>query len=92
MKSLLIRIFWPILQVFEKGEGSYSYRSSHRTILVVVGVLFLVLAIGALIASIIVARPDAFIAILAFSAVGTVCCVVGCLGSERAVAKIWGSK
>lgn len=92
MKDILFKIFSPILQSFEKGEGSYTYRPSHRTILIVVGLLFLVLALVSVFFSIAGGQLGAILPILVFSTVGLVCVVVGSLGSDRAVAKIWGSK
>ncbi len=44
MKEFLRKVFSPILDTFESGDDDYAYRPSHRTILIVVGVLFLVLS------------------------------------------------
>ncbi len=92
MKSTLRYICSPILNHFESGEGPYSYKKSHRTILIVVGSLFLVLSslsVGAIVAT---SQLGAAIPILVFFITGLVCLIVGGLGTDRAVAKIWGSK
>ncbi|TVZ37400.1 hypothetical protein P886_1741 [Alteromonadaceae bacterium 2753L.S.0a.02] len=92
MKDTLRKIFAPILNPFEEGEGPFSYRKSHRTILIAVGCLFLFLAISALVAGVVFDQLGAALPSLIFLLVGFCCVVVGALGSDRAVAKIWGSK
>lgn len=82
----------PILRIFESGEGEYVYKKSHRKILLSVGALFLVLSAVSAISAITSAQLGGLIPFLVFFLVGLVCEVVGLLGSDRAVAKIWGSK
>jgi len=92
MNDLLRKLFQPVLQIFESGEGEYSYKQSHRTILIIVGVLFLVLASVSAVAAISASQMGGFFPVLIFFLIGFVCEVVGLLGNERAVAKIWGNK
>ncbi|MFT5425389.1 MAG: putative permease [Gammaproteobacteria bacterium] len=92
MKQILRKIFLPLLKIFEAGEGSFSYKKSHRTILLVVGCLFWVLSISVVIAGISFDQMGAALPGLIFFAVGFTCLVVGALGTDRAVSKIWGSK
>ncbi len=92
MKRFLLKLFSPILKPFENGDGPYKYRASHRTILVVVGILFLALASASAMVSISAKQAGAILPTLVFFSAGTVCIVVGSLGSDKAVAKIWGSK
>ncbi len=92
MKELLRNIFLPILRIFESGEGSYSYKESHRKILIFVGVLFLFLSAISATSAIISSQMSGIIPFLVFFLAGLVCEVVGLIGSNRAVAKIWGSK
>ena len=92
MKSTMRKLFSPILAYFESGEGAYSYKKSHRTILVIVGSLFLVLSCISIAAIVATLQVGAMIPILVFFLTGLVCLVVGGLGTDRAVAKIWGSK
>jgi len=92
MKNLLTKLCWPILASFEKSEGEYVYKPLNRKILIVLGVLFLALTIGIAFVVINTQNWAGFLPVIIFGAVGVVCIVVGTLGTERAVAKIWGSK
>jgi len=92
MKSFLRQLFSPILTPFESWEGEYRYRKSSRLILKVVGVLFLVLSTVSLLASLVVGSYAAIIPVGVFFCGGAFCLVIGGLGSDRAVAKVWGNK
>ena len=84
MKHRLRQLFSFILKPLESGKVGPSYKDSHRTVLKLVGVLFLVLAtvsIGALVYT-----------ALVFLGVGGTCLVVGALGSDVAVSKMWGNR
>lgn len=85
-------IFSPILGAFEGGEEPFVYKKSHRTILVVLGTLFLLLSLALVGIGIIFSMGGALIPSAVFFAVAVASLVVGTLGSDRAVAKIWGSK
>lgn len=90
MKETLRNIFWPILRQFETGEPIEKYKASHRTILVVVGALFLVLSTASGFASVYAGSMGALIPVMVFFAVGMVTLVVGALGTNEAVSRIWG--
>lgn len=92
MKAVLRRLFSPLLKCFEAGTGEFNYRQSHRTALIVAGVLFLILSMVSLWAAFSSTQLGAFIPFVVFLMVSSVCLVVGMLGTERAVATIWGSK
>ena len=92
MKDTLRKLFAPILNLFEGGQEPYSYRPSHRKILLAVGTLFLILCMISLYFGSIAGGTGAFIPTVVFALVSTFCFVVGGLGTERAVAKLWGSK
>lgn len=92
MKSLLRKIFSPILKRFELGTEAYNYKKSHRVILIVVGCLFQVLAFASLAATIATSPWGAIIPFSIFFLGGLLCIVIGAVGTDRAVAKIWGSK
>ncbi|MFT7414437.1 MAG: hypothetical protein ACI9FO_001096 [Methylophagaceae bacterium] len=92
MKPALRKLFSPILNYFESGESEYVYKPSHRKILFFMAGLFFVLSIISLIAAIAASQLAGFIPILVFFLGGVVCMIVGLLGSNYAVAKIWGSK
>lgn len=92
MKSQLRKLFWFILQYFEQDGGEYKYKPMHRKILIVVGVLFLALASGSIAASVYQGSFAYFVPILVFLAIGLVCTVVGFLGTDRAIARIWNNR
>jgi CHASE2 domain-containing sensor protein len=92
MRTALRKLFSPILNYFESGEGEFVYRKSHRTILIVVGILFLLLSIISVVAALAASQYAALIPIIVFFAAGLVCLVVGSLGNDRSVATIWGSR
>ncbi|MAA75761.1 MAG: hypothetical protein CMN28_13765 [Salinisphaeraceae bacterium] len=92
MKTQLRRFFAPVLNLFESDDTTLVYRKSHRAILLAVSALFLFLAIASLVAAGYSAGLDAFIPFLVFFAVGVVSGLVGLLGSDQAVARIWGSR
>jgi hypothetical protein len=92
MKERLIKVFWPVLAMFEKGEPAVSFRPSHRKILLAVGLLFLVLFSVSLFFAFTSTQLGAVIPALVFGAVSAVSILVSSLGSDVAVARIWGLK
>lgn len=92
MRNVLTKVFWPILKFFETNEAPTSYKKSHRVILNIVGSLFIVLSLGSAGASYVSGGLDSLIPVIIFFSVGLVAIVVGSLGSDAAVAKIWGNK
>ena len=92
MKQTLRTLCKPILDRFETGTVPYAYKSLNRKILIIMGLLFAVIA-GVVISYVIsnAAYGYALPAII-FSGVAITCIIVGGLGTERAVAKIWGNK
>lgn len=92
MKTVFRKLCSPILGVFESGEGEYVYKSSHRRILIVLGGICLVISIISLIATIQTSEFGGILPILVFFITGLVCEIVGLLGTERAVARIWSRK
>lgn len=91
MKSFLRKVFSPILNGLESGDEEFAYRPSHRKILITVSFLFSFLA------TVVVllmpgTDPGHWIPVVIFGGVGFVGFVVGFLGNDRAVAKIWGSR
>jgi hypothetical protein len=90
MKLLLRRIFSLLLSPLESGEGTYEYKPSHRSILLFVSVMFIGLA------SIVRVMADGqdsgyLFPVLIFGVGGILGLIVGLLGEDRAVAKIWGT-
>lgn len=89
MKETLRKLCAPLLAMFETGDGEYEYKKSHRTVLVVLGLLCLVIATVSLIVTMKTGELAGIIPIMLFLLTGLVCEVVGFLGSDRAVARIW---
>ncbi len=94
MKALLRKLFAPILNVFEKGTEPYSYKPLNRKVLMALGALFSLLDVVVVLISERggIAPSEYLIPVVVFGAVAVVALVVGCLGNERAVSKIWGSR
>lgn len=92
MKAALTKLFSPILNYFEPTEGHYSYKPSHRNILLFMGGLSFFLSIISLIAAVTASQLAGLLPILLFFIGGFICLIVGLLGSDQAVAKIWGNK
>jgi hypothetical protein len=92
MKTLLQKIFSPLLSKFESGAGEYNYQRSQRLILVVVGSLFSFLTAGILAVGINSDGWGFLFPSIIFGGVGFSCIVIAGLGSERAVARVWSSK
>lgn len=92
MKEVLGKIFWPILKFFETGEEPANYKKSHRVALNILGTLFMSLSLGVAAAAYSSKDPGALVPVLVFFCLGGVALVVGTLGSNGAVSKIWGNK
>ncbi|MEZ5572223.1 MAG: hypothetical protein R3E64_09375 [Halioglobus sp.] len=92
MKQTLRTLFAPLLNLFEGGEDPFVYKKSHRTILIVVSGLFLVLATAVVVVGVMAGKMAAVFPGFIFFLVALTCLVVGSLGTDRAVAKIWGGK
>jgi hypothetical protein len=92
MKMVFRKLFWPILRIFERDAPAQGYRPLNRKILLFVGILFLILTGISLYFVIAVAVAGGLIPAIGFFIAGTTCLVVGLLGSDGAVVKIWGSR
>ncbi|MDU0354521.1 hypothetical protein RS130_11760 [Paraglaciecola aquimarina] len=93
MKAVLSRFFEPLLRRFETGQAPANYKESHRKALLAMGILFLILACVSVVTAFYAGSAfGALIPALAFFCVGLVALVIGSLGSNAAVAKIWGTK
>lgn len=91
MKKRLRTIIAPILNIFESGDESCNYKPFHRIILIVVVVLFLGLA-GLVFWLVRGMEPTYLLPVLVFSGIAFLSLVIGLLGSERAVSKVWNSR
>ena len=91
MRDFLRSVFSPVLKPFESGQEPFEYKPSQRLVLLIVGVLFTGLGSGVFF----VARgedPLYFLPVLVFGAAGLLSLIVGSLGTDRGVARIWGTK
>ena len=88
----LLRIpFAFILNPLEKGTEAYAYKPSHRTIMIAMSFMFLGLA--GLVCYIMPGWDSGYLLpILFFGGAGLFGLIVGFLGEDRAVARLWGSK
>ena len=91
MRSTLVKICWPILRFFESDQVPANYKKSHRVVLIVLGSLFLFLSLVSFASGYVGGEVGAIIPIAIFAGVGLVAIIVGTLGSDGAVAKIWGT-
>lgn len=92
MKNALRKLFSPILNSFENGSEDFVYKPLNRKILMVIGVLFLMLASVVAYLSFDKGELGYFLPVIVFSGVSLVSLVVGLLGNDRAVSKIWGNR
>ena len=92
MKVLMRKVFSPILNLFETGVEPANYKPSHRLVLNVVGILFLVLSGSTGYAASLNNDLGFYIPVVIFFGLGFVTLIVGTLGTNSAVAKMWGAK
>lgn len=91
MKNQLRILFSPLLNIFESGDEPFNYKPSHRMILIIMGSLFCGLA--AVVFFLAQGEdPAYFLPVLIFGGAGLLSLLIGILGTDRAVAKIWGSR
>ena len=89
MKELLRSICAPVLKIFETGDEQYVYKRISRVILLVISLLFGFLTAGIIF---LMNSLGAIIPLIIFGTVSLVCLIVATLGTDRAVAKIWGNR
>ena len=92
MKEILRKIFSPILKPFENGNEEFAYKPANRKILVFISLLFWFLCGVVVYFSKFIDGYGFLIPAIVFFSVGFVTFVVGTLGSDRAIAKIWGNR
>ncbi|GLQ31820.1 hypothetical protein [Litoribrevibacter albus] len=92
MKAFLRRLFSPLLSAFESGNEPYTYKPLNRKILLFISSIFLFL--GSLVCFLIPSEADKgyYIPVVVFGSLGFVGLVIGLIGNDRAVAKIWNNK
>lgn len=91
MRQLLRSLCSPLLTVFEKGDEPFAHKPMNRKILIAVSTMFSLLA-SAILAFAPKDDLGVFIPVVIFYGVGLTGLIIGFLGTDRAVAKIWGGK
>ena len=90
MKAFFRSCFAFILKPLEAGNHPFTYKSSHRYILLFMSSIFLLLALG-----VIVLNPGQdsgfIIPVIIFGGGGFLGVVIALLAEDRAIAKLWGS-
>jgi uncharacterized membrane protein len=92
MKQLLRKLASPLFSALENAEGEYEYSRSHRTVLYVMGLLFLLLSGIGLYFSISINQLAGLFPVILFAGIGLICLIVAFAGSDKAVAKIWRNR
>jgi len=94
MKKTFRSIFSFILSPLEKGDQEFQIKPLSRIILNVIGVLFSALGSSVFVIYALVSLKGISYLIpgAIFLSVGIFCLIVGLLGNDRAVAKIWGGR
>ena len=85
-------MFSPILNIFEKGNEPFEIKPSSRKILIVLSLLFTFLASVVFYLKPSDADNTYYLPIVIFGGIAFIGLIVGLLGTDRAVAKIWGSR
>jgi len=91
VKNLLRKLCAPLLRQFESGNASYTYKPLHRYALLFISSVFCMLAtaVGYLAWG---ADLAYWIPVLIFGATGLTGLIIGLLGNDRAVARLWQSE
>lgn len=92
MKAQLRKIFWFILKPFESGTEPYEYKALNRKILLFISFMFFGLAMLVLYLTPDGSGIDYALPVIVFSTISILGVVIGLLGNDRAIAKIWGSR
>lgn len=92
MKEILRKAFSPILESFEDGTEEYTYKKSHRFVLIFMGAMFAILSAATAAMAVGSDSMGYYIPVVTFGLFSFVILVVGLLGNERAVSSIWGNK
>lgn len=92
MKYRLKKIFSPILNIFENNSDEFIYRPLNRKIVIFIAIVFALLAFGLPIYMPKLIEMGYWFVMLVFGALSFVGLTVGVLGSDKAVAKLLGSR
>jgi len=92
MKNTLKSIFSPILNIFENNNDEFIYRSLNRKIVLFISSVFFLLAFALPAYMPQLIEMGYWFVMLVFGALSIVGLIVGLLGSDKAVAKLLGSR
>ena len=92
MRQFLRTLFSPLLNLVEdQQQQTYVYKRSHRTILIIMSIMFLSLA-SFVFYMIPAGRYDYLLPVLVFGGAGLFGLIVGTLGTDQGVARLWRSQ
>ena len=92
MKRLFKNIFSPILNIFENNNDEFIYRKLNRKIVIFISSAFFLLAFALPIYMPQLIEMGFWFVMLVFGGLSSVGLIVGILGSDKAVAKLLGSR
>ena len=92
MNALFKKIFSPVLNIFEKNNDEFLYRSLNRKIVLFISSVFFLLAFALPIFMPQLFKMGYWFVMLVFGSLSLVGLIVGLLGSDKAVAKLLGSR
>lgn len=92
MSDLLKKLFAPVLNIFEKNNDEFVYRPTNRKIVLFVSVVFALLAFGLPAYMPMLVEMGYWFVMIVFGGISLVGLIVGLLGSDKAVAKLLGSR
>lgn len=92
MKNTLKTIFSPILNIFENNNDEFIYRSLNRKIVLFISSVFFLLAFALPAYMPQLVEMGYWFVMIVFGGLSFVGLIVGILGSDKAVAKLLGSR
>ena len=92
MKNVLKTLFSPILNIFENNNDEFIYRKLNRKIVLFISSVFFLLAFGLPMYMPQLIEMGFWFVMIVFGGLSSVGLIVGTLGSDKAVAKLLGSK
>lgn len=92
MKNLAKKIFAPLLNIFEKNNDEFIYRSLNRKIVLFISSVFFLLAFALPVFMPQLIEMGFWFVMIVFGSLSLVGLIVGLLGSDKAVAKLLGSR
>lgn len=92
MKTFFQQLFAPLLNIFEKNNEEFVHRTLNRKIVLFVSIVFALLAFALPAFMPILVEMGYWFVMIVFGGLSLVGLIVGLLGSDKAVAKLLGSR